>query len=138
MIKHSASISHTEKSMSQSKKRKRPSKKLVANLDSLAIALPDVPPMKEDDSMETPVARIRHRSLKSQPGAMKKREKIIRAEKERFNQNMAQLAAMRRSGADGDGATHGTGAGTDPGTDSEWATLRFFIQQTMEERPTPS
>ncbi|KAL8730994.1 MAG: hypothetical protein Q9181_004459 [Wetmoreana brouardii] len=135
MIKHSALISRIEKFQSQSKKRRRPSKKLVTNLESLVKALPDAPSRKDEAPTETPIARIRHRSLKSQPGAMKKRDKIIRIEKERFNQNMAQLAAMRRSGADGDGATDGTGAITDPGTGSGWATLRSFIQQTMEVRP---
>ncbi|KAL8708904.1 MAG: hypothetical protein Q9220_006236 [cf. Caloplaca sp. 1 TL-2023] len=129
IIRHSALISRIEKSKPQFKKPRRPSKKLVTNLESLAHALPDIPA----STTETPIAKIRHRSLKSQPGAMRKKEKIIAMEKDRFNQNMAQMTASRGStdqSASRDGNTRNISH-----TASKWAALRTFIQQNMEQRP---
>ncbi|KAL8921642.1 MAG: hypothetical protein Q9172_003890 [Xanthocarpia lactea] len=134
-IKHSALISRIEKSKAQPKKRRRPSKKLVADLESLAAALPDAPP-KEEPVTETGIARIRHRSLKSKPGAMKKKEKIICLEKDRFNRSMAQMAAVQASSAGQTDASHATATGTDAQSRSKWAALRSFIQQTMDTRST--
>ncbi|KAL8748545.1 MAG: hypothetical protein Q9184_007224, partial [Pyrenodesmia sp. 2 TL-2023] len=129
IIKHSALLSRIQKSKPQSKKRRRPSKKLVANLESLAEALPDAPGLRKADNLETANAKIKHRSLKSRPGAMKKKEKIIGMEKDRFNRNMAQMAAAgmgdRSQGEDRSGVPH---------TGTKWAALRNFIQQTMEQR----
>ncbi|KAL8811700.1 MAG: hypothetical protein Q9223_001514 [Gallowayella weberi] len=135
IIKRSALISRIEKNKAQPKKRRRPSRKLVANLDSIAAALPDAPP-KNEQILETGVARIRHRSLKSKPGALKKKEKIISMEKDRFNKNMAQMAAVQGSD-DGqtNGGSHGAATGTDSQSRTKWAALRSFIQQTMEQRP---
>ncbi|KAI4241176.1 MAG: hypothetical protein L6R40_004712 [Gallowayella cf. fulva] len=130
IIRHSALISRIEKSKAQPKKRRRPSRKLVANLDSLAAALPLAPP-KVDQEAETGIVRIRHRSLKTKPGAMKKKEKIISQEKDRFNKNMAQMATVRpSSNAEPDASN-----GTDSQSAAKWAALRNFVQQTMEQRP---
>ncbi|KAL8687419.1 MAG: hypothetical protein Q9218_006400 [Villophora microphyllina] len=137
-IKRSALLSRIEKSKQQPKKRRRPSKKLVASLESLAEALPDAPSRDEAGATEASAGKIRHRSLKSQPGAMKRKEKIISMEKDRFNQNMAQLVAMRRSGVEEHDASHGTGAATDAPTGNRWATLRNFIQQNVDQPPSAS
>ncbi|KAL8992523.1 MAG: hypothetical protein Q9169_007035 [Polycauliona sp. 2 TL-2023] len=140
IIKHSALLSRIEKSTKPPpQKRRRPSKKLVANLESLAAALPDAPP-RDDGVAETGVAKIRHRSLKSKPGAMKKKEKVIAMEKERFNRNMAQMANAVQNQSDKEGAmdaSHGTAVGSDGKSQSQskWAALRNHIQQTMEQRP---
>jgi hypothetical protein len=58
----------------KAKKRRRPNKKLVANLESLADALPDLD--ENDDKSEVVVgqAKIHRTSLKSRPGATKRKE----------------------------------------------------------------
>ncbi|TAQ87295.1 hypothetical protein B7494_g4396 [Chlorociboria aeruginascens] len=86
-IKHSTLISRIEKSHKKPLKRRRPNKKLVATLESLADALPEV-----EEKEEGGEGKIKHKSLKSRPGAMKKREKLERMERERFGKNMAILA----------------------------------------------
>ncbi|KAL8928148.1 MAG: hypothetical protein Q9208_001858 [Pyrenodesmia sp. 3 TL-2023] len=129
IIKHSALLSRIEKSKPQSKKRRRPSEKLVANLESLVEALPDAPGPREADNVESANAKIKHQSFKSRPGAMKKKEKIIGMEKDRFNKNMAQMAAAGAS----DPSQGGDASGV-PHTSTKWAALRNFIQQTMEQR----
>ena len=133
MIKHSALVSRIEKSKSPVKKRRRPSKKLVASLESLADALPKTLANEKPEAVTGDV-KIRHRSLKSKPGAMKKKEKLVSMEKDRFTKNMAQMAT-RRSG-DESGATGATDGKANP-----WAAIRQFIRQTMEQHPadkTPS
>jgi hypothetical protein len=122
LIKHSAFVNRIEKAHKKELKRRRPSKKLVTTLESLADALPDA----GDVVKEIGDAKIRHRSMKSRPGAMKTREKLEKMEKERFMKNMAQLAAG--------------GAGTmgeeeqKVATSNRWAALRGFISQTMEQK----
>ncbi|KAL8780913.1 MAG: hypothetical protein Q9213_006253 [Squamulea squamosa] len=128
IIKRSALISRIEKSKLQPKKRRRPSKKLVADLESLVAALPDAPPMDEHVT-ETGIARMRQRSLKSKPGAMKKKEKIISMEKARFNRNMAQMAVVQSCAVGEADASPGNAAGTDGQSRTKWAALRTYIQQ---------
>lgn len=98
------------------------------------------------------------KSLKTRPGAMKRKRNLETMERERFEMNMAQMAGMREEysesvqgreivrvvgdeGGDGAGtgigvgeAGPGTGTGT-VGTAERWAALRGFIQQTLETRP---
>ncbi|KAI4192284.1 MAG: hypothetical protein LQ346_004385 [Caloplaca aetnensis] len=128
-IKHSALLSRIEKSKPQPTKRRRPSKKLVANLESLVEALPDIPGPREADGLKAANAKIKHRSLKSRPGAMKKKEKIISMEKDRFNKNMAHMAAAGAAS----NSTHGGDQSNLPQPGTRWAALRNFIQQTMEQ-----
>lgn len=131
IIKHSTLISRIEKSKTPSNKRRRPSKKLVTTLQSLADALPDT---TNDSSGITVVGdmKIKHKSLKSRPGAMKKKEMLISMEKERFNKNLAQMAALPAGGntITNNGAAKGTSS-----SGNKWAALREFIQQTTEQRP---
>lgn len=136
-IKHSSFVSRIEKANSKAKKRRRPSKKLVADLESLANALPDDAHGETGDGVESGNAKIRHRSLKSRPGAMKRKEKLETMEKERFGKNMAQMvtgtavtAATESVDASAAGSASGAGASS-----TRWAALRGFIQQTMEQKP---
>jgi hypothetical protein len=111
--KHASFVSKIEKSSASAPKRRRPNKQLVANLESLADALPT------EDAVELDQATISRKSLKSRPGAMKRKEKLNKAEMQRFNQNLVQLA--------------GTGAGT--AVDDRWAALKSHVQRTMEVKP---
>ncbi|KAL5119770.1 hypothetical protein ACEQ8H_002376 [Pleosporales sp. CAS-2024a] len=117
-IKHSSFISKIEKSSAKSQKRRRPNKKLVANLESLADALPGLD-AGAGGEVETGQAKIQRKSLKSRPGAMKRKEKLEKMEKERFNQNLVQLASATSNGAIQD----------------RWAALKSHVQSTMEVRP---
>ncbi|OAK97563.1 hypothetical protein IQ06DRAFT_280063 [Phaeosphaeriaceae sp. SRC1lsM3a] len=118
-IKHSSFVSKIEKSSAKTQKRRRPNKKLVANLESLADALSGLEDAGADGKVETGQAKIQRKSLKSRPGAMKRKEKLEKMEKERFNQNLVQLASSTQSGAIQD----------------RWAALKNHVQSTMEVKP---
>lgn len=65
---------------------------------------------------------IGRKSMKSRPGAMKRKEKIVKTECERFGKNLAIMQA-------------GNVAGGEPGKKpSSWAALRGFIAGTMEQK----
>ncbi|KAK2814658.1 hypothetical protein FQN49_008121 [Arthroderma sp. PD_2] len=149
LIKHSSFISKIEKSRKKPLKRRRPSKKLIANLDSLANALPDAGD-GGDDSVSThnidgntQVNVIKHKSLKHRPGAMKRKEKLDRMERDRFAKNMGQLAAGIKTDMDttevaSTSTQVANGVNTSTGGDStsaRWAALRSFISQTMDQNP---
>ena len=121
-IKHSSFVSKIEKSSAKTQKRRRPNKKLVANLESLADALPDG---GADGDVELGQARIvqpkvKLESMKKSKGAKKRKEKLEKLEKERFNANLVQLA----SGAQGATAVQ-----------DRWAALKNHVQSNMEVRP---
>jgi hypothetical protein len=118
-IKHSSFVSKIEKSSTQSQRRRRPNKKLVANLESLADALSSIEDAGADGQVETGQAKIQRKSLKSRPGAMKRKEKLEKIEKERFNHNLVQLASTTSNGAMQD----------------RWAALKSHVQNTMEVKP---
>lgn len=143
LIRHAAFVSRIEKANRKTAKRRRASKKLVASLDSLADALPDA---GDDGSQQQSgpggqVNIIRHKTLKHRPGAMKRREKLEKMERDRFVRNMAQLVA----------GTEANGQNTNPTADGttnteqqqqqqssvsgRFAALRNFISQTMEQQP---
>ncbi len=134
IIKHSSFVSRIEKTNTKTKKRRRPSKKLVANLESLVDALPEDGGRSEE--LESDNVKMRHKSLKSRPGATKRKEKLEAMEKERFGKNMAQMvvrtATTSTTGAEGagEGTAEKSGSST-----TRWAALRAFIQQTMEQKP---
>lgn len=117
-IKHSSFVSKIEKSAAKGQKRRRPNKKLVANLESLADALPGFEE-GEDGEVEVGQAKIQRKSLKSRPGATKRKEKLVKTEMERFNKNLAQLA----------------GSNTASGVQDRWAALKSHVQSTMEVKP---
>ncbi|KAK2769831.1 hypothetical protein FQN53_005854 [Emmonsiellopsis sp. PD_33] len=146
-IKHSVLLSKIEKSRSKPLKRRRPSKKLVANLDSLVDALPDAGDagasnnQAGDAGVSSQVNIIKHKSLKHKPGAMKRKEKLDRLERERFAKNLAQMAGSSSSSGQGESQAQAqTQAQTQVQPSAEptanrWAALRSFITQTMDQNP---
>ncbi|KAK5658900.1 hypothetical protein OQA88_1714 [Cercophora sp. LCS_1] len=149
IIKHSAFVSRIAKASEKNttKKRRRPNKKLVATLESLGDALDDIADeMKQSGSMDEAQAaqgKIRHKSLKSRPGALKRKERVVKGEMERFGRSLAQLASLpegnegkekETAAVDGDEKME---AETQPpaATSNRWAALRGFISATMEQNP---
>ena len=96
--------------------------------------------------------KIRHKSLKSRPGAGKRKEKLVALERERFARNMAVMAQGttkgeggagegtmgRRQGEEGDDVLKNKGGGDGEGpaysSKERWAAIRRFIEQTMERK----
>ncbi|RAL12052.1 FAM207/SLX9 family protein [Aspergillus homomorphus CBS 101889] len=128
LIKHASFVSKIEKSSKKSNKRRRASKKLVTNLDSLADALPEAE--EELNASSNQVNIIKQKTLKHKPGAMKRREKLEKVERDRFAKNMAQLSSMEAAAPTIPNATSDTNAGP-----NRWAALRNFISHTMEQQP---
>lgn len=102
---------------------------------------------------------MRHRSLKSKPGALRKKERVVRGEMERFGMSLAQLSTVREADSTPtNAATNSTTVvpalppttTTGPETTMEgvvetsqppsaaanrFAALRGFIAATMEQNP---
>ena len=130
-MKHSALMSRIEKSSPKVQKRRRPSRKLVTNLEDLADALPDTLFTKQTKTSIDNI-RVRHKSLKSRPGAMKKKGQLERMERERFQMNMAQMATVNSDSIDfvtNDGDKPGSAANL---SSERWAALRGYISSTMD------
>jgi hypothetical protein len=64
-------------------------------------------------------AKIQRKSMSKRPGAMKRKEKLEKVEKERFNKNLAQLASSSQGGA----------------VQDRWAALKSHVQSTSEVKP---
>ncbi|ETI29048.1 hypothetical protein G647_01501 [Cladophialophora carrionii CBS 160.54] len=149
-IKHAQLIHKVTKSSERKPKRRRPNKKLVTTLDALADALPHSEETG-DDLTETKIVTagkrpqdqvniIKRKSIKSRPGAMKRRENVDRGERDRFAKNMAQLASASSDAAAGKGDMEDDGSVSSkpaaiPSTSERWAALRGFISQTLETKP---
>ncbi|CAO2657994.1 Nn.00g072540.m01.CDS01 [Neocucurbitaria sp. VM-36] len=121
-IKHSSFVSKIEKSSSKTAKRRRPNKKLVATLESLADALPGLEDGGADGEIEVGQAKIQRKtlkSMKSRPGALKRKEKLEKLERDRFNKNLAQLASTTQGNA----------------VQDRWAALKSHVQSNMEVKP---
>ncbi|KAI1262959.1 ribosome biogenesis protein SLX9-domain-containing protein [Xylariaceae sp. FL1019] len=145
-MKHSVFVSRIEKAHRKPLKRRRPGKKLVTNLESLADALPDLLANGETEEglKQLREGKIRHKSLKSGGGALKKKEKIVRREMNRFGQSLSRLNAVgAHAAADAEAAVQSTQVETQAqaqtqtsaSTASRFAALRGFINQTMEQHP---
>lgn len=154
LIKHSSFVSRISKAQpAPHRKRRRPSKKLVTTLDGLADALPELTAEEERGAGGDAAGggKVRHRSLRSRPGALKRKERVVRGEMERFGVSLAQLTATREepvaqkqllqqtpareeSGMD---VEDGVAAAPAPAksTSNRWAALRGFISATMEQNP---
>lgn len=135
--------------VTKTKSRRRPAKKLAAaeGLDDLRHALPEFADDEEwegcSDSDTTGdggamrtkrrrEGRMAMRSLKSKPGAMKRKHAMHQIEVERFGRNLAALTGnVRKSGKvevdDGKGAPV-----EGHGQRQRWNALRAFIGSTME------
>ncbi|CBX97774.1 hypothetical protein IAQ61_001028 [Plenodomus lingam] len=119
-IKHSSFVSKIEKSSSKTQKRRRPNKKLVADLESLADALPGLDGEGANGEIEVGQAKVTQRnpmrSMKSKPGALKRKEKLEKLEMDRFNKNLVQLATANPGAA----------------VQDRWAALKNHVQGNME------
>lgn len=150
LVKHSSFVSRIEKAHpAKSLKRRRPSKKLVTDLDSLKKALPDLP--DHDDLQELNKGKMRLKSLRNRPGALKRKEKLVQSEVERFQGSLARLNAIGATTTQGAGPSgHGGSSGEVQAeteargpqgqqhanaTGGRWAALRGFISATMEQNP---
>jgi len=78
-----------------------------------------------------PVAVIKHKSLKHRPGAMKRKEKLDKLERDRFSKNLAQMSA----GLGSSSQPIGTAMEGEVSTANRWLALRSFITQTMDQKP---
>ncbi|KAJ4392468.1 hypothetical protein N0V85_007028 [Neurospora sp. IMI 360204] len=166
-IKHNAFVSRIAKTAPGSGSRKlkrgrRPSKKLVTTLESLGDVLGEISDeIREDqesgktmDQMQEAMGRVRHKSLKTRPGALKRKEKVVKTEMDRFGRSLAQLASVKEPvpGAvtlqkemevEQQQQQQTTQAQTQkattqqqqPATTNRWAALRGFISATMEQNP---
>jgi Ribosome biogenesis protein SLX9 len=142
-IKHSAFVSRIEKAHKKPLKRRRPNKKLVTTLEGLADALPDVEDLVNGTGTggkggrKGPAAK----SLKSKPGAMKRKEKLERGERERFGKNLAVIMGsrvvveenMQDAGTVQDGEA--TAAVKPSATAGRFAALRAWVGTNMEKHP---
>ncbi|KAI2628994.1 ribosome biogenesis protein SLX9-domain-containing protein [Xylaria nigripes] len=152
IIKRSAFMSRVEKTHQKALKRRRPSKKLITNLDSLADALPDLIAEGETEEglRQLREGKIRHKSLKMKKGALKKKERIVKGEMDRFSHSLAQLNSMSASHVDANRQVEGQSEETKTqaqaqtqtqtqtqtqSTANRWAALRGFISSTMEQNP---
>lgn len=143
MIKHSQFLSRVQssaskiskpsssKSRSGHRRNRRPGNK-IASLQGLEDALPEVEEKLEE-------GKVRHRSLKSRPGAIKRKEKIVKGEMDRFGVNMAQLAKAPAdepsTATQGNKTDDETSKVEESGQGSRWAALRGYISATMEQNP---
>lgn len=78
-------------------------------------------------------AKMKMKTLKSRPGAAKRKAALEGREMERFAKNMAQMA--QPTAVPAAAATQGQGQGGGA-TSNRWAALRGFIGQTMEKNPS--
>ncbi|KAJ5336688.1 hypothetical protein MYU51_005753 [Penicillium brevicompactum] len=128
-IKRAALVSKIEKNSAKTPKRRRASKKLVANLESLADALPEA---AEEQDAASQANVIKQKTLRHKPGALKRREKLEKLERDRFNRNLTEMSNITRPAP---APTSGeTSAQSNP-TAGRWSALRNFISQTMDKQP---
>jgi hypothetical protein len=116
----------------QIRKKRRPNKKLKTNLDALVDALPEVSDQTALDDVTTlNTKRPRLKSLKSRPGAQKRKSKLEEAERRRFEQNLAQLTSAAKPSTSGIVTSIDAASSS---VSSRWTALRGFISQTMEQK----
>ena len=166
-IRHASFVSRIEKASSGSQgknrplRRRRPGKKLNTSLGALADALPDLGP--EEAVAQLREGKVRHRSLGSRKGALRRKEKVVRGEVERFGVSLARLNALGAAApaASGGGDAEAQAMQIEDGsagvgsssaeyentqtrelrpaapnpTANRWAALRGFISATMEQNP---
>ena len=171
LIKRSVFVSRVQKSSDKQRsssklaRRRRPSKKLLTTLDALGDALDDIRhDMDESGAMDAAQAaqgKIRHKSLRSRPGALKRKERVVKGEMERFGRSLAQLATVTTAAAAPQGQAAAAAAvpqaqqqmvdermdtatteqaasqqqQAPSATSGRWAALRGFISATMEQNP---
>lgn len=134
MIKHSQFLSRVQSSSdkitkSGHRRNRRPGNK-ITSLQGLEDALPEV-----EEKLEA--GKVRHRSLKSRPGAIKRKERVVRGEMDRFGMNMAQLAKTPQGDMVEESVKEKdvTQKPEESGQQGKWAALRGYISATMEQNP---
>ncbi|KAL7267972.1 hypothetical protein RUND412_009420 [Rhizina undulata] len=139
--RHSSFVSKIEKSSqkssSRSRRRKKAAESLITGLESLAAALPD-DAISQSVNFQSGSSKISagdgvgKNSMKSRPGAMKRKEKVVKSEIERFGKNLAIMATglpgQEKEGQEKESEKEGA---KKPST---WAALRGFIEVTMEKK----
>lgn len=115
------------------------------SLDSLADALPEL--ADGEGAAEILAGKIRHQSLRSKKGALKRKERLLKAEMGRFGVSMAQLSSMPAQPQPQNGSqsnekaavpassTNGSVPAPPPAVSNRWAALRGYISATMEQNP---
>ncbi|KAL6818363.1 ribosome biogenesis protein SLX9 domain-containing protein [Trichoderma sp. SZMC 28013] len=148
-IKHSSFVSRISSSSSRiskssSKPRRRgaaanKSSATLSSLDSLADALPEL--ADGEGAAEILDGKIKHQSLRSKKGALKRKERLLKGEMARFGVSMAQLShlpAQTQSAipeAEKPSATSSIAPTPAPAPSNRWAALRGYISATMEQNP---
>lgn len=147
LIKHSSFVGRITKGPTPTQRKnlkRREKKKLQTNLESLADALPELTAEEIAGGEAEASGRIRHRSLKSKPGALRKKERVVKGEMERFSMSLAQLSAVREApavpaaaGVQGMMEDGGADENKAPvqSTANRFAALRGFISATMDQNP---
>ncbi|KAM6485931.1 ribosome biogenesis protein SLX9-domain-containing protein [Trichoderma sp. SZMC 28011] len=147
-IKHSSFVSRISSSSRISKssklRRGRGAKKSATlnSLDSLADALPEL--ADGEGAAEILDGKIKHQSLRSKKGALKRKERLLKGEMARFGVSMAQLSHLpaqtrsavpetEKSSAASLPVSSATTAA--PAASNRWAALRGYISATMEQNP---
>ncbi|KKO96987.1 hypothetical protein THAR02_10912 [Trichoderma harzianum] len=147
-IKHSSFVSRISSSSrisKSSKPRRRGANKKSAtlnSLDSLADALPEL--ADGEGAAEILDGKIKHQSLRSKKGALKRKERLLKGEMARFGVSMAQLShlpAQTQSAVPepekplASSLPVSSASMPAPATSNRWAALRGYISATMEQNP---
>lgn len=156
LIKHASFVSRITKPAStpaSRKNAKRAAKKRDQTKNFAAEGLLDALPTLTDAEVAggqtEREGRVRHKSIKSARGALKKKERVVRSEMERFGMSLAQLETVKEAAVPTTMATaadvsRGAGdakmegveeAPAASGAAGRFAALRGFIAATMEQNP---
>ncbi|KJZ72123.1 hypothetical protein HIM_08496 [Hirsutella minnesotensis 3608] len=148
LIKHSSFVARVSSSSSASRVAKKPLRrrrtgaadKLKTSLEGLADALPDLGEDGEwggiEDEGDDARRRVRHRSIRSKPGALKRKEMVVKGEMERFGASMARLNASDLTAGEGKPRPGEDAQASQPAAVTDrWAALRGYISATMEQAP---
>ncbi|PTB39311.1 uncharacterized protein TrAFT101_007891 [Trichoderma asperellum] len=154
-IKHSSFVSRvtsttsarvSKKALKRGGRSKTKKSTTLNSLDSLADALPEL--AAGEGAAEILSGKIRHQSLRSKKGALKRKERLLKGEMERFGVSMAQLSSMPAQPQNGGlpaekhaaAPASSTNASASapapaPAVSNRWAALRGYISATMEQNP---
>ncbi|KAJ4394492.1 hypothetical protein N0V93_003710 [Gnomoniopsis smithogilvyi] len=152
LIKHASFVSRITKPAStpaSRKNAKRAAKKRdqikTFAAEGLLDALPTLTDAEVAGGQTEREGRVRHKSIKSARGALKKKERVVRSEMERFGMSLAQLETVKEAAAPpvpaavpaaGDAKMEGVeDAPAASGAAGRFAALRGFIAATMEQNP---
>lgn len=132
LIKRNTLISRIAKN-AQPQKRRGPKKNLA--IESLASALEEALPEAESQDPASQVNIIKQKTLRHKPGAMKRRDKVEKIERQRFGKNMAEMAGLQPAPPASSNSEATSESNPANPTANRWSALRNFISQTMEQQP---